>query len=224
MAMREAVLLEELAKPPPAGPIRALAELLRSDDADALLALSALSTAVTRLPYGLRRDLYEEAKAAGAVDLAPLFFAAPPPPVPTPLEPERYVPGAGRILTLGERKSLARGGQRDMLIALLHDPDASVVAQLLTNPRLTEKDVVSMASRRPVHPEVLLTLASSRWRARYHVRRALVLNPNTPLDLALRLVGALLVKDLTAIAADGQLAAPLRAYAARLRRSCAAPR
>lgn len=223
-AMREAVLVELLGAMPPAEAVHALAELqegaMRTRTPAYLVAVGAIAGALERVPYALRRNLYEAAKSANLDDVARLFFSAPPPKhEPPPPGPEQYVPGAGRTLTLGERKALARGGRRELLSALLRNPDASVIANLLENPRLTERDVLAVASRRPVRGDVLRVLSASRWVTRYHVKRALVLNPYTPGNLAVRLVGTLFANDLRLVAADAQLAEPVRAQARGLLRA-----
>jgi hypothetical protein len=51
--------------------------------------------------------------------------------------PRALTPGT-RPLTLGERKSLARSWDRNVLTRLLIDPNHDVVALLLQNPRITE--------------------------------------------------------------------------------------
>ncbi len=213
--MREIVLVETLAALHPARAVEELDALLAAARSDRspqnLAAVEALAGAVGRVSYELASVLYEAAKVAGLADVARLFFAIPPGDARPP-EPEQLVPGTGRKLTLGERKALARRGRGEML-ALLQDPDAAVIRNLLENPRVTEKDVITVAARRPARPDVQRAVFASRWRARYHVRRALVMNPGTPGDLALRLVATLLEADLRAVAADVHLAEPVRAQA-----------
>jgi hypothetical protein len=167
------------------------------------------------LAYPLRRDLYASAKRRGHEDLAQLFLSAQPAAGELLRPPDLLV--GGRALTLGERKQLARGGRRDLLDRLLRDPDPQVVRALLANPRLTEANVVFIAARRPTSPDAQRVIfASRRWIARYRVRRALVLNPHTPADLAIRLLGLLSGLDLEAVAHDAELGAAVREAAARL--------
>ncbi|MBL0197262.1 MAG: hypothetical protein IPQ09_24150 [Myxococcales bacterium] len=105
--------------------------------------------------------------------------------------------GAGRVLTLGERKSLARRPDRDMLERLLLDPHPDVIRRLLANPRLTEELVVRLASRRPGLRAVLSEIARApRWGGRARVRLALILNPSLPEDIAVRLASLLLRQEL----------------------------
>jgi hypothetical protein len=106
-------------------------------------------------------------------------------------EDERQIPdfGAGRPLTLGERKSLARKRDRDLIMRVLRDPHADVIEILLGNPAVTEDDVIRLAARRPVGSTILRKIfRSTRWIVRYRIQRVLCLNPHTPLDVSLSLV------------------------------------
>lgn len=212
--MREVVLVEELVALHPARAVEAIDQLLAAGRhqraTEDLIALGALGGALERLPYDRASALYEAAKASDLHDVARLFFAIPG--AEGHPAPEQNVPGVERKLTLGERKALARG-DRSALMALLGDPDPSVIRNLLVNPRATEKDVVTVAARRPARADVQRVIFESRWQARYHVRRALVMNPGTPSDLALRLVASLVESDLRAVAADGHLADGVRTQA-----------
>jgi hypothetical protein len=97
--------------------------------------------------------------------------------------------GAGRELSVGERRSLARSPNRRVLERLLRDPHPLVLRQLLINPRLTEDDVVRLAARRPLHQAIIETLAESpRWLRRQRVRLALLLNPGTPEQVSMPLL------------------------------------
>jgi hypothetical protein len=97
--------------------------------------------------------------------------------------------GAGRELTVGERRSLARSNNRKVLEKLLRDPHPLVLRQLLGNPRLTEDDVVRLAARRPLHRAIIETLSESpRWLRRPRVRLTLLLNPGTPEGMSMPLL------------------------------------
>ncbi len=187
--------------------------------ADTLIATLAEASL---LSYEVRADLYSAARAADHDEIARLFFSASPASTNSELSdgdlaPERDLFPRGRSLTLGERKSLARAHHREVIGHIVRDPHPAVVNILLDNPHITERDVIVIASRRPVLPAVLEVVASSgRWRPRYSVKRALVMNPNTPVHLALRMVITLRAGDLRAVAADANLAAALREQAEAL--------
>ena len=130
--------------------------------------------------------------------------------------PRPLVPGT-KPLTLGERKSLARGWKRDILEKLLVDPSQDVIALLLENPRVTEDDILRIAtSRRASSDALMLVLAHRRWKTRPRIRRALLLNPRIPEAVAVRLVGLLPSQEVAELSRDPQL--PLRVIGALQRR------
>lgn len=226
--LRRRVLAESLAKGDPEAWADTLAALLRravsTDDPDTAAAVDCLAHAVAdpALAYPARKALYEAARHRGHDPVARLFLEVSPN-APTDdqiaahLRPERPLKPRGRALTLGERKSLARSHARDALTLLVRDPHPDVVAILLDNPHLVEDDVVRIAAQRPGAALALARVAEhERWSTRYAVRRALVLNPATPMHLAVRLATTLRPADLRELAGDPLVAAPLRTHAAQL--------
>jgi hypothetical protein len=125
--------------------------------------------------------------------------------------------GKGRTLTLGERKSLARRNDRELIARCLRDPHPAVVRILLGNPALTETDVVRLCARRPVSTEALREVfRSARWIVRYPIKVAIALNPYTPLDVALQLAPHMQAQDLKRLVASEELHAELREACRRL--------
>jgi hypothetical protein len=123
-------------------------------------------------------------------------------------------------LTLGERKSLARRFDRDLLARIARDPDPEVIRNLLRNPRLTEHDVVRIAARRPAPPEILVEVwRCERWSRRHAVRRALAFNPGTPAWTVHRILPSLLEQELRQVRSDPLLAPEVREAAAMLLRA-----
>ncbi|MEM7435534.1 MAG: hypothetical protein AAF436_10320 [Myxococcota bacterium] len=119
--------------------------------------------------------------------------------------------GRGRPLTLGERKSLARTHDRDLIQRVVRDPHPDVVRILLDNPALTEEDVVRVSALRPNDPEVLRAVyLHPRWVVRYRPRHAIVRNPACPLDIGLLLAPHLRTAELKEAAMASGLAPPLR--------------
>lgn len=186
----------------------AFAEARTPPYADLLLAISvALADASCD---GLREAIVAAAMEARLLAVARWFERGAAEPGE---DPNAQVPdfGRGRPLTLGERKSLARRRDRNLIARVVRDPHPDVIRVLLANPALTEEDVVRLCARRPIAPEVLREVfASSRWVVRYRVRRALVLNPATPLDVALQLAAHLTDPDARLVASSGELPEVLR--------------
>jgi len=118
-------------------------------------------------------------------------------------------------LRLGDRITLAKIATPPVLAPLLRDTEARVVEAALINRRLREEDLVTAVRQEAVTRVLIEGLcASPRWRERYAIRLAVVLQPRTPLALALAQVTALLPRDLERVSQDEGLA-PLVQLAAR---------
>ena len=226
--MRVIALVSGLAEGDPAEWVMALAYALESAhgsvNPDAAKAVESIThaTGSPGLPYAARQGLYAAAMAAGRPEIARLFFSASPntPALQNPRlvakqkAPERAIEPRGRPLTLGERRSLARTHRRDRLALITKDPHPAVVAVLLTNPNVTEPDIVTIAASRRALPETLALVAEHpKWSASYAVKRALVQNPLTPLATAIRIATTLTSQDLKEISELSILAQPLRDHA-----------
>lgn len=117
---------------------------------------------------------------------------------------------------LGERITLARMATAGVLARVLEDPERKVIDAALINGRLREEDLLA-AVRRDAAPVALLeaVAASHRWRDRYALRLALVLQPRTPLALALGQITSLLPSDLERVAATASLVPLVQVVARR---------
>lgn len=194
----------------------------RGDAPEALAALEVVVRAagLPTLAYPVRQRMYQRVATAVPV-LGRIFFAGAPAATDPRLEKllgvERPLEPRGRPLTLGERKSLARTHRRGVLTALCKDPHPDVVAIMLDNPHVTEPDVVRIASLRPAVPASLAVIAiHARWSLRAAVKRAVVWNPATPLDVAIRVATTLRTTDLRDVVDAPALAPPVRAHALEL--------
>lgn len=124
---------------------------------------------------------------------------------------------SGRVLSLGERRALARRPTRAAFDKLLADPHPMVVQNLLANPRLTEDDVLRMAARRPAYPRVIGEIARHpRWSLRVRVRMAIVQNPGAPVELSVPLVRLLTRAELLQVLAAADVPGVVRAAASEL--------
>lgn len=226
--MRVLALVTAFGEGDPTTWVEAMAAILtRShlvDDGDSIAALECIRQAAAEpsLGYEVRKQLYEAATERNLPAIARLFLSVSPATAPTTqltkqLAPERQLKPQGRPLTLGERKALARTHRREELLLLIRDPHPAVIAILLDNPHVTEAEIVRIAAARPAVPASLARIAShARWSVRHAVKRALVLNPSTPLADAIRLATTLRTQELAEIAADPQLPEPLRQHAAEI--------
>jgi hypothetical protein len=190
------------------------AEQAETDARELLVAVIDLLAENDQITFAQR--LREEAAGSSLLSLGRLLRR----PVTTSMRPpangEARVPdyGTGRTLTLGERKALARRPTRKAMEKLFADPHPVVIRTLLGNPKVTEEDVIRLSARRPNLPEVLAEVARSpRWAHRVRVRMAVVLNPDSPLELAIPLLALLVRHELKLVAAAAYLAPTLRVAA-----------
>jgi hypothetical protein len=120
-------------------------------------------------------------------------------------------------LRLGEKISVARIATPQVLLQLLADRDAKVSRTALVNPRLREEDLLFALRQQNVTRALIEEItASARWRDVYSVRLGLVLQPRTPLAIALAQLTSLVKRDLTRIAETPDLLPLLQAAAARV--------
>lgn len=117
-------------------------------------------------------------------------------------------------LRLGERITLARLATPVVLPLLLVDQDPRVVEPALQNRRLREQDLIAVLRRDDVPKGLLESCASSsRWSPNYAARLALVLQPRTPLPVALLQISSLVPRDLRRVADTAGLRPLVRAAA-----------
>jgi hypothetical protein len=95
----------------------------------------------------------------------------------------------------------AASADKEHILTLLHDPSPQVIRTLLANRNLSEDDVLVIAARKNLPPEILSDIArDKRWSESYPVRRALAGNPKTPLSVSLSLTRFLRLFDLAEMA------------------------
>jgi len=166
-----------------------------SESTRLLVAFQDQPRANHQLDYQQKRALYEEVKKRGYSRLQELILSASAPPPSSNLVIKKQDDSA-----LGMRKFMARKLDPLVLSRLLSDPDPSVIKNILNNPRITEREVLRICSKRPCPSDVLLEVSChSRWFQRYHVKLALAQNPYTPHSVAVQALPNLLTPDLQRI-------------------------
>jgi hypothetical protein len=130
------------------------------------------------------------------------------------LRAEALVREVVRDLRVGDKLTLARLATASVLPLLLLDGDSRVAEAALQNPRLREGDLLSVLRREDVPKTLLEACASSpRWSLNYAARLALVLQPRTPLGVALAQITSLVPRDLRRVAGASELRPLIRAAA-----------
>ena len=111
-----------------------------------------------------------------------------------------FLDGGLKETPLGIKKALARKPDFRMIQRIARDQDHRVIRILLDNPRLTETDVIRIASTRPTSVKVIEEVYNHRrWITRHRIKRVIILNPFSPLALSLRLLTFMAFEDLLEI-------------------------
>ena len=109
-------------------------------------------------------------------------------------------------LTLGEKRSLARSRNKDLLDRLIYEPHPLVIKNILENPRMTEHEVLKMVSRRPNNEMILSEIfQSEKWLRYYNIKMSMIKNPYTPVVIAMVLLYFLRKQDLRDVSRDQSL-------------------
>ncbi len=121
------------------------------------------------------------------------------------------------LMSVKDRIKLAMKGDREARGILIRDGNKIVSTAVVHNPRITDKEVESIAAMRTVAEDVLRTVAMNRaWARIYPVIHNLARNPRTPLPTALGLLSRLQGRDLTSLSQNRNVPDGVRRQAQRL--------
>jgi hypothetical protein len=170
----------------------------------AYLGIARLLLGADELDYDAVQQIYRLARERELVSVRFSLLPLPPHKLAV-LSKDRVEYAEGR-LTLGERKSLARRPDRNLLCRMVADTEPDVVAILLDNPRMTEREAVTIAARRPTTIGALTHVAQHpRWMAMPEVQLALCSNPYAPAHFAALLGPMLRTALLRGLSTDPRL-------------------
>ena len=129
-------------------------------------------------------------------------------------------------LTLTQRMAKLRTNQKIMLAIkggkeertlLIREANRLIQVNVIRNGRITEGEVAYISQMRTVNEEVLRIISNSReWMKKYPITKALVMNPRTPLPVAMTHFKRLYDSDLKLLMKDRNVAELLRREAKRL--------
>jgi len=127
---------------------------------------------------------------------------------------QETVTNPSRESAIAEEARRARTGDLSQIGTLLHHRSRDVLEALLENPRLGEKQVAILLSRRDLAREIVARIAENReWMKSYPLKLAVVRHPRTPRHLALPLLKYLYLFDLLTVAATAGTPAELKRQA-----------
>jgi len=104
-----------------------------------------------------------------------------------------------QALTLGvsEKIKMAMTGDKEWRKLLIIDSNKLVSSAVLKNPRITDGEVLGVASNKSSNDELIrLILLNREWMKKYEIKKAIVMHMRTPLPKALRLLSTLAERDI----------------------------
>ena len=120
-------------------------------------------------------------------------------------------------MSVAEKIVLAIRGNREARNLLLRDSNRLIPLYVLQNARITEDEVSQVTTSPSSSRELISEISRNReWTRAYKVKRALAVNPKTPLDKAMRFLNTLNYKDVRDISRSKNVPSALAIQAKRL--------
>ena len=121
-----------------------------------------------------------------------------------------------QAMSVSEKLDLARKGSKEARSILIRDSNRLVQLAVIQSPKITEGEVLMIASNRQINEEVLKYIAVNReWLKNYQIRVALANNPRTPLHEALKQLPYLKIRELSLLAKSRSVPRALTVVAAQ---------
>jgi hypothetical protein len=120
-------------------------------------------------------------------------------------------------IKITEKIRLALTGQKEVRMILARDSNRMVQLAVVENPKLSEFEVILMASSKSTDEEVFRRIAADReWMRLRQVRAALVGNPKCPVPIACKLIETLGTPEWKRLSGSTSVQSVVRAMAKRL--------
>jgi hypothetical protein len=118
---------------------------------------------------------------------------------------------------IAEKIKMALTGDKEWRGLLIKDSNKLVSGAVVKNPRITEPEILTISKSAIQNDEIMrLICVNKEWLKNYSIRKALAVNPKTPLPAALRFVATLTEKDLAALAKSKNVSTTISSQARRL--------
>lgn len=120
-------------------------------------------------------------------------------------------------LSTNQKIMLAIKGGKEERTLLIREANRLIQVNVIRNGRITEAEVAYISQMRTVNEEVLRIISNSReWMKKYPITKALVMNPRTPLPVAMTHFKRLIESDMKLLIKDRNVPELLRREAKRL--------
>jgi len=115
-----------------------------------------------------------------------------------------------QTMSVSEKLDLARKAPKEARSILIRDSNKLVQLAVVSSPKITESEILAIASSRQVNDDVLKEIGMNKdWLRNYQVRLALMNNPKTPLSIAMAQITYLNQRDLALLAKSKGVPRPI---------------
>jgi hypothetical protein len=119
-----------------------------------------------------------------------------------------------------DRLKMAMKGDREARSILIRDSNRIVATAVVKNPRITDKEVETIAAMRQVSGDVLRLISMNRaWARQYPIIHNLVRNPRTPIPTVVSTLPRIRTNDLMALGQNRNVSEAVRNQSLRLSRA-----
>jgi len=120
-------------------------------------------------------------------------------------------------MTVMQKIKLARAGGKEARTLLIRDRNKIVSTAVISSPKMTDSEVVTIAQNRSTSEDILRIIANNRdWTKHYQVKHALATNPKTPQPTAIKFLNYLQDRELKAIMKSKNVATSISTHARRI--------
>ena len=120
-------------------------------------------------------------------------------------------------MTASQKVRFAQIGNKEVRGYLMRESNKMVASAAIKNPRVTEQEIITIATSRSVNDEVIRVISATReWTKTYQVRLNLVNNPKCPLPVALRFLRTLRANDVKVLAKNKNVSGAVATAARRM--------
>ncbi len=122
-----------------------------------------------------------------------------------------------QIMGIAEKIKMALTGDKEWRSILIKDANKLVSGSVVKNPRITDAEILNLVKSGVQNDEIMrLICANKEWIKNYQIRKALVENPRTPAQNALRYLATLGEKDIAGYAKSKNISSVVSTQAKRL--------
>ncbi|AEI14697.1 hypothetical protein Flexsi_1039 [Flexistipes sinusarabici DSM 4947] len=116
-----------------------------------------------------------------------------------------------------EKIKLALKGNKSARGLLLKDSNKQISLTVLKNPRITEDEIESLVKSKSTPEHLIREISRNRnFMKEYDIKKGMVMHPKTPLEISMRLINHLYVKDIEQISKSREVPSALKNQALRL--------